>query len=256
MSAAACGTSVATSRGMTTAPWRSACYQVAGLDRHPVHRHRAAELLDPDPGVGWRGHPGQEVEAGDRVVEVADRAVGDHPERPETLVDRGVDLAPPGSVAGDRVEVLDHGDGRAGSGSDVLVVGQPDLGGFGCGPLRRLHGPDRAGAGVAHHRPQLGSGAEEGLDRVAVPASLRGHHLEGVAHRRGVEGPKGGQLVVGQRLLHPLESRPLASPRHRSERASARFVVRSPPGFLRESRARRLHYGDRHVHLAQGARAR
>src|SRR5690606_723908 len=97
--------------------------QVAVLHHHAVHAHFLAVVVEMRPGVARCQRTGQGEEARRPLRDVTDAAVGNDTQRTEPLVYRALHLAPEGTVTDfGTVEVLDHSDGRAGPGGNVLVV--------------------------------------------------------------------------------------------------------------------------------------
>src|SRR5262245_12496507 len=92
------------------------------------------------------------------LLEIAHRAVSDHPDAAERLVDVGLHLTPLRALAARLVDVVHDDDARSRNGLHVV----PPLEGAGAVSLQRLVlRADHAGDGVPDERPQL---AEQALD--------------------------------------------------------------------------------------------
>src|SRR5205814_7234347 len=84
-------------------------HAIAGAHAHAEHFDLAAEVDDADVSMRRSNHRREELEAGGPGVDVAYRAVGDHTERTQAVVNRRLDFAPERAVPGvGAVEILDQ----------------------------------------------------------------------------------------------------------------------------------------------------
>ena len=181
--------------------------QASVLDDHAEDVHLAADINHVDIRVARADAAPQEMESLGALVQVSNGAVGYRPQRAEALMQRGVDLPPPGRGAGLRIGVLDDDDGRAGTLRRVLVVLQRPAPFLVGAEARRPS--DHRRARVPDHRRKGRVGGDQRLPRVADRARPLGSgDLQGVADRRGVRLGQRGQeglvddLVLGVRLSH------------------------------------------------------
>jgi hypothetical protein len=160
--------------------------QAAVLDDHAEDVHLATNISDMDIGVAWAETPSQQLKSISALIQVPNGAIGYGAQRAEALVQRGMDLSPPGSYAGLRVDVLDHNDRRSRALRRVLVV------------LQRLtplffgaeadHRSDHRRARIPNHRRQDRVSSYERLTGIARRARSFGcRDFQRVTDRRRVE---------------------------------------------------------------------
>src|ERR1700726_807954 len=82
--------------------------EIVGAYRHPGDTNLAAKALGMNPGVRRADRAGQCLETRRPLRDVADRAVGNHPEAAERLVHVALNLAPERAIAAvSTVDVMD-----------------------------------------------------------------------------------------------------------------------------------------------------
>ena len=115
-------------------------------------------------------------------------AVGHDAERAQRLVHVRLHLAPERAEAGVlAVEVVHHHDRGLRRARDIVEIVEPLLHVAGFAERHLVLGLEGHGLGEADDRRQVGEGAVQVLDGVAVAAPLGRDHLDQIAHRRGID---------------------------------------------------------------------
>ena len=147
-------------------------HEIAIVHGHAEHGDFAAEFHWLGVRVRCRDAAGEKLECRRPLIDVANRTIGDHAERPQSDVNRRLHFAPEGTAAGfGAIEILDDDDRRFPTGIDMTVIVVLQL------PLRRrresrrTRGPNRGGARISDDGRLIRKAANE--RRAGVATCLR-----------------------------------------------------------------------------------